>query len=394
MTQRSHMTTHPATYQKLLRKFPTFSLERLLRTVFDPMPEEKLCILIDLDEPRDVTGFAFLNKKENSVQQKAYEVFYQELENGLKQKLELAACDFFAYKKTGGSNLELPKTAITPDGTLVNFEQDIYPVYDIILCISNFSATAPLTATAKRYGFRGATMHGVNDIILRTGLAVDYNEVHQFTEKLRQGMTRADSADVEFLFDGHLYHLHIDLDQQEAQKSHGICHKGPDIVNLPAGEVYFVPTNAKGNFPMQFEDGTFAIMHVENGSVTHAKFVKGNPNTVKEFQKKLESDPATGILGELGFGTQVLPFAGSDIQDEKIFGTFHLATGRNDHLNGNVTLDQFMNWSNATHEDILFSPHKTAEIHVKKVDLNRNGQSERLITDYEPGAYLWGLLNS
>ena len=33
--------------------------------------------------------------------------------------------------------------------------------------------------------------------------------------------------------------------------------------------------------------------------------------------EQLASDPATGILGELGFGTQLLPFSGKDIQDEK-----------------------------------------------------------------------------
>jgi leucyl aminopeptidase (aminopeptidase T) len=45
----------------------------------------------------------------------------------------------------------------------------------------------------------------------------------------------------------------------------------------------------------------------------------------------------TGVLGELGFGTQVLPVSGSDIQDEKVLGTCHLATGRDDHLGGHIT---------------------------------------------------------
>ena len=48
-----------------------------------------------------------------------------------------------------------------------------------------------------------------------------------------------------------------------------------------------------------------------------------------------------GAIGELGFGTQVLPFSGRDIQDEKILGTVHIATGRDDHLGGNITPDLF-----------------------------------------------------
>ena len=51
----------------------------------------------------------------------------------------------------------------------------------------------------------------------------------------------------------------------------------------------------------------------------------------------------TGELGELGFGTQELPVSGRDIQDEKILGTMHVATGRSDHLGGTLTPDRFAN---------------------------------------------------
>ena len=68
-------------------------------------------------------------------------------------------------------------TSGTPNGKQLSLDQDIYPNYDIILCISTFSATAPLTAKCKQYGFRGATLHGLNDVILNSGLAVDYHEV-------------------------------------------------------------------------------------------------------------------------------------------------------------------------------------------------------------------------
>ena len=76
----------------------------------------------------------------------------------------------------------------------------------------------------------------------------------------------------------------------------------------------------------------------------------------------LKADPVTGELGELGFGTQVLPVSGQDIQDEKILGTIHVATGRSDHLGGPLTPDNFADARNATHDDILFAPHKTPEV--------------------------------
>ena len=58
----------------------------------------------------------------------------------------------------------------------------------------------------------------------------------------------------------------------------------------------------------------------------------------------------------------MLPVSGRDIQDEKILGTFHVATGRSDHLGGRSRRTASRDKSNATHDDILFSPTKTPEI--------------------------------
>jgi aminopeptidase len=379
---------------ELNMSFPTFQLSRLLRTVFSPKIGEKLCILIDLDNPNEVIDFAFLKNDDLVVQRMAYEVFYQGLRKSAMQELQLSTCDFFAFETTGGSNLELPNIAVAPDGNAFSLDLDIYPAYDIILCVTVHSATAPLTASAKRFGFRGATMHGLNDIILQTGLAVDYSEVSRETEKLRKGMTNADSMEILFEVDGLFYHLFVELGRQNAQKSHGLCPAAPDVVNLPAGEVYFVPVDVVGAFPIKFDDGTLGLMQVDHGRAHTVTLLRGNQHIIDQCQAKLNADPATGILGELGFGTQQLPFAQSDIQDEKIFGTFHLALGRNDHLDGFVTANHFINPRNATHEDILFSSIKTPEIQVRCVQMERLGKKEILIENYQPAAYLWDLLKS
>ena len=155
------------------RTFPPFSLSRLLKTVFAPKGGERVCILIDLDDPRGVKDFAFLKNPDLSIQRNAHDVFYQGLKNGVLAELGLTGGEMFAYEVTGGSNLDLPDTAITSDGRAVDLVADVYAKYDIILCISTYSATAPLTAFAKKHGFRGATLHGVNQIILSSGLAVD-----------------------------------------------------------------------------------------------------------------------------------------------------------------------------------------------------------------------------
>jgi len=373
--------------------FPPFSLTRLLSTVFAPKPGERLGILIDLPDPRAMADFGFLKDKSLSIQRHAYEVFYQGLKNGGLAELQLTGGEMFAYLVTGGSNLDLPPDAYDSRGRQLSLERDIYPKYNILLCISTYSATAPLTAFAKKYGFRGATLHGLNDIILQTGLAVDYNQVSKQAEKLRLGLTGADYFEIDFEVFGQKHTLTLQCGKQEAQKSHGLCRDGkPDVANLPAGEVYFVPTGAEGAFPMRYEDGTVGLMAVAGGRVQKATLLKGRQGVIDEHNRKMQSDPVTGELGELGFGTQELPPSGRDIQDEKILGTLHVATGRSDHLGGHLTPDKFTNAKNATHDDILFSPTKTPEIRVTEARMFRGPQKEIVIADYQPSPYLRRLL--
>ena len=376
-------------------KFPDFSLSRLLLNTFRPKENERICILIDLPDISLVKDWTFLNNENFSIQRHAYDSFYKALHENVMGELKLTGGDFFAYKETGGSNLDLPDLAIAPDGSELSLENDIYPNYDIILCISTYSATAPLTAFAKQFGFRGATLHGVNDIILRSGLAVDYNEVSKDAEKLRLALTRADHFEIDFQVENKIYTLKLECDQQEAQKSHGICLVNePDVANLPAGEVYFVPTGGEGEFIMQYGDGTIGLQTVEKGKITNSSLIRGNQSTIDEHNKKIESDPVTGELGELGFGTQELPVSGRDIQDEKILGTMHVATGRSDHLGGSLTPDKFAKPINATHDDILFSPSKTPDITVCEVRMQRDDKTIVVLENYQPAAHLRDALST
>lgn len=372
------------------RKFPKFDLARLLGTVFKPTMGCRVCILIDLPDLSEAKDYAFLNNPARQVQQNAYKHFYEGLKNGVLEELAMKGGEMYAYTQTTGSNLDLPDECVDMEGNTLSLEKDIYPQYDIILCISTFSATAPLTAFAKQYGFRGATLHGLNDVILNSGLAVDYNDVSRDAEKLRKAMTKADWVEVDFTVDGHRpMTVRLELDRQEAQKSHGLCQGDtPDVANLPAGEVYFVPTGAEGEFPLKYEDGTLGRLTVTGGRIIKAELIEGKQATIDEHNKKLQDDPMTGVLGELGFGTQVLPVSGADIQDEKVLGTCHLATGRDDHLGGHITPDKFKRRQNATHDDILFAPHKTPNFDIAQARMHRDGKTVVVIEHFQPAEYL------
>ena len=377
------------------REFPAFSLTGLLGTVFEPTEGCRVCILTDLHKPeQEAAGMAFLGDSQYAVQRKAYEEFYLGLKDGGMEALGMSGGDMFAYRMTYGSNLDLADEVWDMEGNKLSLDQDIYRNYDIVLCISTWSATAPLTAKCKEFGFRGATMHGLNEVILGTGLAVNYDEVSADAERIRLALTNADEIEIDFaLEDGRVLTAQLGLAGQEAQKSHGLCKgKSPDVANLPAGEVYFVPVDANGQFPMKYEDGTLGVLDVKDRSIIHSTLIEGNQSTIDEHNQRLADDPMTGTLGELGFGTQVLPVSGADIQDEKVLGTCHLATGRDDHLGGDIIPEMFKKHENSTHDDILFAPHKTPNFNIKQVRMKRGNQHEILIEHFKPSEYVLAAL--
>ena len=179
----------------------------------------------------------------------------------------------------------------------------------------------------------------MNDIILNSGLSVDYNFVSRQAEVFRNVITNSDKFVITFEVYGNNYTLSLDCNGQDAQKSHGLCPPGkPDVANLPAGEVYFVPNGASGSFPFRFSDGTLAEMIVNDGAIKSVKLIEGDSSVVDARNEQLTGgDPATGILGELGFGTQLLPFSGKDIQDEKKYLVLAMSPQDEDHLEGNLT---------------------------------------------------------
>ncbi len=381
------------------RVFPDFDVTRLLGTVFEPTQGCRVCILTDFDDPqRWMKDFAFLDTDEGAfgVQKNAVKHFYQPFIDGVMDKLGMSGGEMYAYYSTCGSNLDMKDDVFDSAGNHLSLDDDIYKKYDIVLCITDWSATAPLTAKCKEFGFRGATMHGMNDIILGSGLAVDYNQVAADAEKMRAAMTKADSIEVDFtLEDGRVLTAWLGLDGQEAQKSQGLC-KGlePDVANLPAGEVYFVPTDARGEFPMKYDDGTLGVLTVTDRNIVKSSLIEGNQATIDAHNARLADDAMTGTIGELGFGTQVLPVSYSDIQDEKVIGTCHLATGRDDHLGGDIIPDMFKIHENSTHDDILFAPHKTPNFNISEVRMNKAGGTEIIIENFRPSEFVKNAMRS
>src|SRR5215217_285452 len=103
--------------QVAARSFPPFSLTRLLKSTFEPDVGQSICILIDLKDPKEIKDFEFLQNPDLPIQRNAVTYFYEALKGGVLAELNLKGGEIFAYQITGGSNLDLPDEAYTPEGT-------------------------------------------------------------------------------------------------------------------------------------------------------------------------------------------------------------------------------------------------------------------------------------
>ena len=373
--------------------FPKFDLVRLLKTVFVLDKPARFAVFTDLDDVARFTGLAYLDDAGYESQKHAYNTLFQGIRAN-REALHATDVEFYGYRATGGSNLDLPDTVFTPEGEEIAL-RDVLAGQDIVLYMGTWSATAPITALAKEMGFRGATLHGTNDRILASGLAVDYNEVSARAERIRQAITGAESLTLEWRVDGQDVELEIGSGGREMQKSHGLVRDIGDVANLPAGEVYYIPQDANGLLPQKFEDeqGTIAIFEVKDRAIVGVhRLVRGDESLVRSYMETIAEDPNAGQITELGIGTQELPWAHADIQDEKILGTAHVATGRSDHLGGKIDSSHFRNKKNASHNDILFTPEKTPEIELRRVTMNKDGETTTIVENYEPSEFIRPLL--
>ena len=71
-----------------------------------------------------------------------------------------------------------------------------------------------------------------------------------------------------------------------------------------------------------------------------------------------------------------------------MLGTCNLATGRDDHLGGDIVPEMFKKHENSTHDDILFAPHKTPNFNLKEVRMKRRGEWHVIIENFKPSKYI------
>lgn len=187
---------------------------------------------------------------------------------------------------------------------------------------------------AAKAGTRVATMPGITEEMFSQGaMTADYSKVEKLTAVVTEMLSKASVAKIEK--DGHV--LTININGRDGVPSPGVYREPGKCGNLPSGEAYIAP----------LEDGSEGEMIVDGSMVGIGKLdsplhmvISGGKlcSVTGEKSENLDvllKNETNGTLCELGIGTnEAAVLNGIILEDEKVYGTVHIAFGTNTSFGG------------------------------------------------------------
>mgnify|MGYP003587244300 CR=1 FL=1 len=226
---------------------------------------------------------------------------------------------------------------------------------DVVICPTTVSMThTNARINAVKNGARVATMPGITEEMFSKGV--------NFTLRMTDNLTNARSAKI---VKGE-YSLTMSLKDRKGVPSTGVYDKKGTAGNLPSGEAYIAPVEGTADGEMLIDGSMVGIgklssplyMRIENG---HLKEVKGENS--EKISILLENENNSS-LGELGIGTnKSAVLCGIILEDEKVYGTVHIAFGTNTSFGGTVKADCHM-------DGVILKP----DLYLDEVLVMKNGE--------------------
>lgn len=206
---------------------------------------------------------------------------------------------------------------------------------DVVFCITKQSLThTKARKEASANGARVATMPGMTlDMLEEGAITADYTEVEKLTAQYCESLEKGEKVEIKKGNDT----ISFSIKGRKAIPSTGVFREKGESGNLPSGESYIAPIEDSANGTMTI-DGSIAgigvlsepvILRVENGKLVDASGEKG-----KQLLALL-GNGAGRTIAEFGIGTnKKARLTGNVLEDEKVYGTVHIAFGSNKSFGG------------------------------------------------------------
>ena len=209
---------------------------------------------------------------------------------------------------------------------------------DVVVCPTTYS----LTHTAARKaaceaGARVATMPGITaEMFARGAITADYRQVAALSDRLTAVLTAGERVRLEK--DGRV--LELSIKGRKGISSNGLYHAAGSSGNLPTGEAYIAPVEGSAEGRLLI-DGSLAELGLLHGPlevvIEGGRAVRFSGPDAAWLEKKLATPEARNV-GELGIGTNdKAVLSGNLLEDEKVYGTVHVAFGSNATFGGTVS---------------------------------------------------------
>lgn len=210
---------------------------------------------------------------------------------------------------------------------------------DVFVAPTKFSLShTQARKRATQRGARGATMPGITKEMFVETLQADYNKIKELNEKMKKALTGKKTVRV---LSEEGTDITLSIKDREILTDDGILHEKGAFGNLPAGEVFVAPVEgtASGTIVADISFAGIGILKSPIKIIVKDGFavsIEGGEEAekLKQLLASVKKKEAYNIA-ELGIGTNMKAKpVGNILEDEKIYGTVHIALGDNSTIGG------------------------------------------------------------
>lgn len=216
---------------------------------------------------------------------------------------------------------------------------DAMKTCDAAICITEASIShTTARVEAAKANTRVATMPGLTpDMLTEGALTANYSDVRKVGNQLAAILDGGKEVTIRTA--GHA--LTFSIEGRNSKASNGLLLNPGDSGNLPSGETFIAPIEGTANGSILI-DGSIAdvgklsrpvLLTIREGRLISAEEKEG------ERLLNLLGEGDGRLVGEFGIGTnRAARLTGNILEDEKVYGTCHIAFGTNMSFGGTINV--------------------------------------------------------
>ncbi|MCO7175126.1 aminopeptidase [Sporolactobacillus kofuensis] len=208
---------------------------------------------------------------------------------------------------------------------------------DVAVCITQFSMThTKAKKQAAAAGTRIATMPGITEDMFRQGaITADYTKVRTLTTRVTELLDQGSEVRIEK--EGHPFTFSIN--GRQGVPSPGVYLNPGESGNLPSGEAFIAPVEGTASGEIFVDASVVGVGKLSNPlllTVENGQLIQADGEGDAELLEILGEGKGRNVA-EFGIGTNLWArITGNVLEDEKVYGTTHVAFGSNLTFGGTV----------------------------------------------------------